>query len=174
MRVGLIGLGKIGEGIARRMVKKGYEVWGYRNNYEKSCEQYEAGYISGCTTNMESLAQMIHNYKNISDKKPGIFMVAVSPENVEETLDDLLRVCREGDIIINYGNSNIEDCWKREEHAAKFGVAYLDCDVDCNICDVDSGYNLMVRGGDTAIATCKGIFHTLGRWDYTAKHSSVI
>ena len=174
MKVGIIGLGRMGEGMSRRLIKHGHEVWGYRNNYEKACEQYEAGYISGCTTSIQSLVQMIHSYKSVSERKPGVFMIAVPQENVEETLDDLLRLCREGDIIINYGNSNIEDCWKREERSAKFGVAYIDCDVDCNICDVDSGYNLLVRGGDTAIATCKNIFHNLGTWKFTTKHSSVI
>jgi len=174
MKIGLIGFGKIGENIALRMIKKGYEVWGYENNYKKLCEQYEKGHISGCTTNMESLVLMIHSHKNISDRKPGIFMMALPPENVEDTLNGLLRLCREGDIVINYGNSSIEDCWKREEYCSKLGIAYLDCDTNRDVCDVDGGYNFMVRGGDTAIATCKGIFHTLGRWHYTAKHSSII
>ena len=49
MKVGMIGLGRMGEGMSRRLIAAGHEVWGYRNNYEKSCEQYEAGYISGCT-----------------------------------------------------------------------------------------------------------------------------
>ena len=90
MKIGLIGFGKIGENIALRMIKKGYEVWGYENNYKKLCEQYEKGHISGCTTNMESLVLMIHSHKNISDRKPGIFMMALPPENVEDTLNGLL------------------------------------------------------------------------------------
>ena len=166
MKVGMIGLGRMGEGMSRRLIKHGHEVWGYRNNYEKACQQYEAGYISGCTTSIQSLVQIVH--------RPGVYMMVVPAETVEETLSELLRHCSEGDIIVNYGNSNIEDCWKREERSAKFGVAYIDCDVDRNICDVDSGYNLMVRGGDTAIATCKNIFHDLGTWKFTTKHSSVI
>ena len=36
MKVGLIGLGRMGEGMARRMMKQGIEVWGYRRNYEKA------------------------------------------------------------------------------------------------------------------------------------------
>jgi len=174
MRVGMVGLGNIGEKISSRLIKSGYEVWGYRNNYEKACEQYEAGYISGCTTSLEVLVEVIHNHKFISDKKPGIFMMALPKENVEETLNELLRLCREGDIVINYGNSSIEDCWKREEYCAKFGIVYLDCDVDRNICDMDNGYNFMVRGGNTAVATCKSIFHALGQWNHTSKYSSII
>ena len=48
MKVGIIGLGRMGEGMSRRMMKEGIEVWGYRRNYEKAQEAYEAGYVSGC------------------------------------------------------------------------------------------------------------------------------
>ena len=43
MKVGLIGLGRMGEGMSRRMMKAGIEVWGYRRNYEKAKEAYEKG-----------------------------------------------------------------------------------------------------------------------------------
>ena len=45
MKVGLIGLGRMGEGMSRRMLKAGIEVWGYRRNYAKAQEAYEAGYV---------------------------------------------------------------------------------------------------------------------------------
>ena len=49
MKVGLIGLGRMGEGMSRRMMKAGIEVWGYRRNYEKAKEADEfvskVGYI---------------------------------------------------------------------------------------------------------------------------------
>ena len=54
MKVGLIGLGRMGEGMSRRMLKAGIEVWGYRRNYAKAQEAYEAGYVSGVATNLES------------------------------------------------------------------------------------------------------------------------
>ena len=40
MKVGMIGLGRMGEGMSRRMIKSGIEVHGYRNNYEKAKEQF--------------------------------------------------------------------------------------------------------------------------------------
>ena len=55
MKVGMIGLGRMGEGMSRRMIKAGIEVHGYRNNVKKAEEQYEKGYISGYTTSLESL-----------------------------------------------------------------------------------------------------------------------
>ena len=46
MKVGLIGLGRMGEGMSRRMMKAGIEVWGYRRNYAKAEEAFEKGYVS--------------------------------------------------------------------------------------------------------------------------------
>ena len=161
MKVGIIGLGRMGEGMSRRMIANGHEVWGYRNNYEKACQQYEEGYISGCTTSVESLVQVIHSYKSVSEKKPGVFMMVVPAETVEDTLNDLLRFCREGDIIIDHGNSNFKDSRKRAERCSKLGIAYLDCGTSGGVYGLDRGYCLMVGGGDTAVAACAPIFNAL-------------
>ena len=101
MKVGLIGLGRMGEGMSRRMMKAGIEVWGYRRNYEKANEAYENGYVSGITTSIQSLVQVVKD-----GKQPGIFQMVVPAETVEETINELLRYCGEGDIIIDHGNSN--------------------------------------------------------------------
>ena len=65
MKVGLIGLGRMGEGMSRRMLKAGIEVWGYRRNYEKANQQFEKGYISGCTPSLEGLVQVVHSDKGV-------------------------------------------------------------------------------------------------------------
>ena len=65
MKVGLIGLGRMGEGMSRRMLKQGIEVWGYRRNYEKAQEAYEKGYVSGVATSLESLVQVVHTQEGI-------------------------------------------------------------------------------------------------------------
>ena len=161
MRVGMIGLGRMGEGMSRRLIANGHEVWGYRNNYKKAEEQYEKGYISGCTTSIESLAAMIHNHKDVSDRKPGVFMMVVPAETVEDTLNDLLRYCVEGDIIIDHGNSNFKDSRYRAERLSHLGIQYIDCGTSGGVYGLDRGYCLMVGGGDTAVATCAPIFNAL-------------
>ena len=88
MKVGIIGLGRMGEGMSRRMIKAGIEVHGYRNNYKKAEEQYEKGYISGCTTSLESLVQIVHQGSQMTGKVPGIFMMVVPAETVEDTLNE--------------------------------------------------------------------------------------
>ena len=80
MKVGLIGLGRMGEGMSRRMMKAGIEVWGYRRNYAKAQEAFEAGYVSGVATNLESLVQVV------KEKGPGIFQLVIPAELVEDTL----------------------------------------------------------------------------------------
>ena len=163
MRVGLIGLGRMGEGMSRRMMKAGIEVWGYRRNYEKANEAYENGYVNGITTTIQSLVQVVRCKRSgVSDTYgPGIFMMVVPAENVEETIDELLRYCSEGDIIIDHGNSNFKDSRKRAERLAKLGIQYIDCGTSGGVYGLDRGYCLMVGGGNTAVSTCAKIFDAL-------------
>ena len=156
MKVGLIGLGRMGEGMSRRMMKAGIEVWGYRRNYEKANEAYEKGYVNGVVTTIENLVKVVKK-----NGQPGIFQMVVPAETVEETIDELLRYCGEGDIIIDHGNSNFKDSRKRAERLAKQGIQYIDCGTSGGVYGLDRGYCLMVGGGDTAVATCSRIFNAL-------------
>ena len=70
MKVGIVGLGRMGEGMSRRMMKEGIEVWGYRRNYAKAQEAFEAGYVSGVTTSLESLVQVVHKQDGLAGKVP--------------------------------------------------------------------------------------------------------
>ena len=160
MKVGLIGLGRMGEGMSRRMMKAGIEVWGYRRNYDKANEAFEKGYVNGITTNIENLVKVIKQNKK-GGQQPGIFQMVVPAETVEETINELLRYCSEGDIIIDHGNSNFKDSRKRAERLAKLGIQYIDCGTSGGVYGLDRGYCLMVGGGNTAVATCSRIFDAL-------------
>ena len=155
MKVGLIGLGRMGEGMSRRMIKAGIEVHGYRNNVQKAEEQYEKGYISGYTTSIQSLVQVV------GDKGPGVYMMVVPAETVEDTLNELLQFCVEGDIIIDHGNSNFKDSRRRAERLSKLGIQYLDCGTSGGVYGLERGYCLMVGGANTAVSVCSPIFRAL-------------
>ena len=181
MKVGMIGLGRMGEGMSRRMIKAGHEVHGYRNNYKKSEEQFEAGYISGCTTSVETLVQVVKQKECIYGEKsgetiitqqPGIFMMVVPAETVEETLNELLRHCSEGDIVIDHGNSNFKDSRRRAERCAKLGIAYLDCGTSGGVYGLERGFCLMVGGGGTAVDACRPLFDALAPGIASAPRSS--
>ena len=155
MKVGIIGLGRMGEGMSRRMMKADIEVWGYRRNYKKAEEAFENGYVSGVTTSIELLC------KEVKSKGPGIFMMVVPAETTQETLDELLQFCGEGDIIIDNGNSNFKDSRKRAERLAKLGIQYIDCGTSGGVYGLERGYCLMVGGADTAVSVCNPIFNAL-------------
>ena len=164
MKVGLIGLGRMGEGMSRRMIKAGIEVHGYRNNVKKAEEQYEKGYISGYTTSLESLVQVVHSGVGVFTdvaRSPGVFMMVVPAENVEETLDELLQFCVEGDIIIDHGNSNFKDSRRRAERLSNLGIQYIDCGTSGGVYGLERGYCLMVGGANTAVSVCAPIFRAL-------------
>jgi 6-phosphogluconate dehydrogenase len=170
MRVGIIGLGRMGEGMSRRMLKAGHEVYGYRRNYKKAEEQFEKGYISGCTTSIETLVQVVRETKvlygeksgeTVVSKNPAVFMMVVPAELVEETLNELLQFCVEGDIIIDHGNSNFKDSRKRAERLSKLGIQYLDCGTSGGVYGLERGYCLMVGGSNTAVSVCRPIFDAL-------------
>ncbi len=164
MKVGLIGLGRMGEGMSRRMIKAGIEVHGYRNNVKKAEEQYEKGYISGYTTSLESLVQVVHTGTGVftdTVRSPGVFMMVVPAETVEDTLNELLQFCVEGDIIIDHGNSNFKDSRRRADRLSKLGMSYIDCGTSGGVYGLERGYCLMVGGANFAVSACSPIFRAL-------------
>ena len=160
MKVGLIGLGRMGEGMSRRMLKTGIEVYGYRRNVAKAEEAAERGYITAAADSLESLVQVVHQ-DDIAGKVPGIFQLVIPAELVEDTLNELLPLCVEGDIIIDHGNSNFKDSRRRAERLSKLGIQYLDCGTSGGVYGLERGYCLMVGGTDTAVSVCRPIFDAL-------------
>lgn len=155
MKVGMIGLGRTGEGMSRRMIENGIEVWGYSSSsYENACGQYEAGYISGCVTSLEYLVQAVKSDSlryTSAGKVPGIFHIALpeiyaSLNKVEDTLDELLPLLEGGDIIIDHSNTDITKCQELEKYCSKLGISYI-----------FSG----VYGAPYAIDACSKIFECL-------------
>ena len=161
MKVGMIGLGRMGEGMSRRMMKEGIEVWGYRRNYAKAEEAFEKGYVSGVTPTISGLVDQVKATQR-QGKSPGIFQLVVPAENVEETINELLQSgCSEGDIIIDHGNSNFKDSRRRAEWLSKLGISYIDCGTSGGVYGLKRGYCLMVGGANTAVAACASIFRAL-------------
>lgn len=162
MKVGLIGLGRMGEGMSRRIMAQEIQVWGYRRDYEKAQEAYENGYVTGVTTGLKELVQEVKTGVGTYDHPgTGIFMMVVPAENVEDTINELLQYCTEGDIIIDHGNSNFKDSRRRAERLDKLGIAYIDCGTSGGVYGFERGYCLMVGGTTHAVSVCSPIFRAL-------------
>tara|TARA_B100001142_G_scaffold41719_1_gene37355 strand:+ start:2410 stop:2964 length:555 start_codon:yes stop_codon:yes gene_type:complete len=155
MKIGIIGLGSVGEGMSRRLIKKGHEVWGYRKDYSKAEEQYENGYISGCVTSIKNLILAV------GSSGPGIYMMVEPFDTVEETLNELIQHCGEGDIIINNCNSDTKDPKERALSMEKLGLQYIDTSIGGSVCGLDYGYSLMVSGSNTAVSICSPLFKSI-------------
>ena len=130
MKVGLIGLHPISIDMSRNMIENGIEVWGYSSNYDLACKEYENGYISGCVTSLEYLVQSVKSDSlryTSAGKVPGIFQITLPVSQVEDTVDELIPLLEEGDIIIDYtgGGNDIEKCLELEKYCAKLGISYI-------------------------------------------------
>ena len=156
MKVGIIGLGRMGEGMSRRMLKEGIETYGYRRNYDKAAEAAECGYITAAADSLESLVQVTKQ-----DGESGIYQLVIPAELVEDTINELLPLLSSGDIIIDHGNSNFKDSRKRAERLAELGIEYIDCGTSGGVYGLDRGYCLMVGGTNTAVSRCAPIFRAL-------------
>ena len=170
MKVGLIGLGRMGEGMSRRMMKQGIEVYGYRRNFAKAQEAADNGYITAAADSLESLVQVVKRAESIYGEKsgetvyvksPGIFQLVIPAELVEDTLNELLPLLGDGDIIIDHGNSNFKDSRRRAERLEKLGIQYLDCGTSGGVYGLERGYCLMVGGASGAVSVCAPIFRAL-------------
>ena len=166
MRVGMIGLGRMGEGMSRRIIQRSRRllqetndhiaVWGYRRNYPAACEAYENGYVSGAVQSIEYLAQVLQG------EERAVYMLVVPAETVEDTLNELLPFCRRGDIIIDHGNSNFKESRRRAERLFdQYGVEYIDCGTSGGVFGLERGYCLMVGGRNSAVSYCSPIFNAL-------------
>ena len=123
---------------------------------QRDQEAYEKGYISGCTTSLESLVQVIK-----STGETGIFQLVIPAELVEGTLNELLPLLGPGDIVIDHGNSNFADSRKRGELLSKYGIEFIDCGTSGGVYGLERGYCLMVGGANKAVSRCAPLFRAL-------------
>ena len=160
MKVGIIGLGRMGEGMSRRMIKQGIETVGYRRNYDKAKQLQEDGGISEAVDSLETLVRVVKRDK-LAGEVPGIFQLVIPAELVEETINELLPLLGDGDIVIDHGNSNFKDSRRRAIQLEKLGIQYLDCGTSGGVYGLERGYCLMVGGSDQAVSVCSPIFRAL-------------
>jgi 6-phosphogluconate dehydrogenase len=123
------------------MIENEIEVWGYSSSsYESACGQYEAGYISGCVTSLEYLVQAVKSdgltYTS-AGRVPGIFQITLPEQKAEDTLDELLPLLEDGDIIIDHSTSDIKKCQELERYCSKLGISYIFSGVYGSRCAID-------------------------------------
>lgn len=157
MNIGMIGLGKIGNAIAQRLVQEGHEVFGF----DKDQKALEAAQMIG--------VRVVHDIAMLARETRVVWLMVPAGEAVDLVLKELVSHLKAGDIIIDGGNSNFTDSIRRAQMLEAFDIVFLDCGVSGGLQGREHGFSLMVGGDHTAytkvhqilvaIATPGGVGH---------------
>jgi 6-phosphogluconate dehydrogenase len=156
MKVGIIGLGRMGENMSRRLIQNGWTTVGYRTSLDKAKEQEQKGYISQASNSLKELVQLTKK-----DGQRGIFLLVIPAQTVEATLEELRPLLSKDDIVIDHGNSNYKDTVRRFHSLKTDGIHYLDCGTSGGVYGLNRGYCLMVGGEQEPVSYCAQIFEIL-------------
>lgn len=152
MKLGMIGLGRMGANMAERLAQGGHEVIGYDPNAEARQRLTASGISS-----VNSLAALV-----AALPKPHILWIMVpAGAPVDETIAALSPLIADGNIIIDGGNSYYKDSMRRSESLAKSGIPYIDAGVSGGIWGLKGGYSMMIGGDEKVIESLRPIFETL-------------
>ncbi len=152
MRLALIGLGRMGANIARRLMRGGHEVVGFDRDQESVRKLVEEG-ASGAASVEEVAANL---------QRPRIFWVMVPAGGpTEESVAALKAIAEPGDIIIDGGNSFYKDDIRRHRECAERGIHYVDVGTSGGIWGLERGYCLMIGGDKSVVDKLDPIFATL-------------
>lgn len=143
MKLAIIGLGRMGGNMARRLLRAGHEVVGYNRTHEITEQiKKEDGIIPSA-----SLKEAV----GLLPSPRIIWLMLPAGDVTEATLRELEGLLAKGDIIVEGANSNFNDSMRRSASMAAKGIHMLDAGVSGGIWGLAEGYSLMV-GGDEKIA----------------------
>jgi 6-phosphogluconate dehydrogenase len=140
MQFGMIGLGRMGAGMVRRLRKAGHDCV----VYDRSPSAVAALAAEGAT-GTDSLAAFVQALA-----LPRHFCLMVPAAHVDATIDDLVPLLAAGDTIIDGGNSNFQDDIARAGRLKAKGLHYVDMGTSGGVWGLERGYCLMI-GGETGI-----------------------
>jgi 6-phosphogluconate dehydrogenase len=153
MQLAMLGLGRMGGNMARRLLKAGHVVIGYNRTREVTEEiQKEAG-----LTPAFSLQEVVQNLK----APRVVWLMLPAGEVTENTLTELSGLLSKGDIVIEGGNSNFRDTMRRAETLAAKDIQMLDAGVSGGIWGLKEGYSLMIGGNEKVADSLRSIFESL-------------
>jgi 6-phosphogluconate dehydrogenase len=159
MKIAMIGLGRMGGNMARRLIQGGHTVVVFDRNPETVQAHASEGAIPA-----HSLEDAVHKAR--ADGQPAVVWVMVpSGKPTQDTLEALIPLLKHGDIAIDGGNSNFKDSMARGATLQAAGLEFIDCGTSGGVWGLQNGYCLMIGGTPAAFATCEPIFKTLAPKD---------
>lgn len=152
MHVGIIGLGRMGGNIARRLIRAGHDIIAW----DRGEQAIEAVVTDGATpaTSLEDMADKLTT--------PRIFWVMLpAGEPTAQTIAALGRIATPGDVIVDGGNSFYKDDIRRAKALAARGIDYVDVGTSGGVWGLERGYCMMIGGPDEAVGRLDPIFDAL-------------
>jgi 6-phosphogluconate dehydrogenase len=153
MRIAMIGLGKMGGNMTRRLRRAGVEVVGYN----RSREIVEQLAVEEGMTPAASLADAIS--KLAAPRVVWLMLPSGAP--TEQAVKDCAELLTSGDIVIDGGNSNYHDSQRRGGFLAGHDIQYVDAGTSGGIWGLDNGYCLMVGGAPDAVKVIEPVLQAL-------------
>ena len=157
MKLAMIGLGKMGANMARRLIQDGHEVVGY--NLETAVTDQladEVGLIPAYS--LEEVAEKL--------APPRVAWVMVpAGKPTESVVSKLGELFSEGDLVVDGGNSNYKETVRRGQMLAEKGIEFVDVGTSGGIWGLKEGYSMMVGGSETAVSALTPALKTLAPGD---------
>src|SRR5687768_17913788 len=143
MEIGIVGLGRMGAGMARRLTRGGAQVVCY-DQAEAVRKALAEEKHTDCVENLAALCARLAGERVIVLSLP-------AGTAVEQTIRDLLPLCSTGDTIVDCGNSYYRDSIRRALALSQQGLRYIDAGVSGGVHGLQSGYCLMLGGTPKSI-----------------------
>jgi 6-phosphogluconate dehydrogenase len=151
-QLGMVGLGRMGSNLVRRLMRDGHECVVYDVNPEP-IKQLEGEGSTGASS-LKELAEKL-------DAPRAVWVMVPAGEITETTVHEVADVLDSGDAIIDGGNSYYRDDMRRAQEFAERGIDYIDCGTSGGVFGLDRGFCLMVGGPDGAVERLDPIFKTI-------------
>jgi 6-phosphogluconate dehydrogenase len=156
MQIGMVGLGKMGMNMARRLLKGRQRVVAYNRSPEKVDEIVKDG-----ATGAYSLEDLVQKLK----PPRVVWMMLPAGKPVDDAIDALKPLLQKGDTVIEGGNSYYKDDIRHAEELKPMGINYMDAGVSGGIWGLKVGYCLMIGGEKKVYGKLTPIFKALAPKD---------
>ncbi len=158
MQLGMIGLGRMGANLVRRLVRDGHRCVAYDRNPDMVKGLEAEGAVGA-----NSLAEFADKLE-----RPRNIWIMVPTGVVQSTLDQLRPLLDAEDSVIDGGNSYYRDDMPRAKDLRRDGIHFIDVGTSGGVCGLDRGYCLMIGGDDAAVRRLDPIFKTIAPGKGTA------
>ena len=151
MELGMIGLGRIGANMVRRLMRSDHSCVGYARR-AAVVQSLEAEGMVGATSMGDLVSKL---------SQPRAVWLMVPAAVVDETLEQLIPLLDDGDIVIDGGNSWYRDDLRRSAQLAAAGIRYVDVGTSGGVWGLERGFSLMIGGDGAAVKRLDPIFASL-------------